>query len=224
MSNVHPKKWLVLIGVSLAAIIIPIDYTIVNTCLALIQNDLKMNISELQWLLTGFGITFCALLTVMGRLADILGRRKLNYIGCIGFGLVSLGAGLSHSAAMLITMRILQGAFGAIMFPSGSAIIADAFPNEQQGKVLGMYGACMGIGLAIGPVLGGLITTWLNWRWIFFINITIVLISLIICLPILRESKHITKTTVDWLGMIFLITFLASLVFAISMGGKCGGN
>ena len=222
MTNTNPKNWLVLIGISLAAIMVPIDYTIVNTCLALIQRDLNMSIAQLQWLMTGFGITFCELLTVMGRLADILGRRRLTYLGCIGFGLASLGAGLSHSSFLLIIMRVLQGIFGAIMFPAGSAIITDAFPKKDQGKVLGIYGACMGIGLAIGPVLGGIITGLLNWRWIFFINIPVIIISLLICIPVLRESKHPCQLSIDWVGMILLILSLASLVFAISMGSEYG--
>jgi len=108
------------------------------------------------------------------------------------------------------------------MFPTGSAIIADAFPPSEHAKVLGIYGACMGIGLAAGTVLGGLITAFLSWRWIFFINIPTLFVSLLICISTLRESKLTQKISIDWLGMVLFIIALASIVFGLSMGRDYG--
>ncbi len=218
----NTRKWLVLLGVSISAICINIDFTIVNTCLSLIQASLSMSMNQLQWLMTGFGIAFCALLTVMGRFADIVGRRRLMYLGVFIFGLSSLGAGLAHSAWVLIAMRFLQGASSAIIFPCATALIVAAFPEEECSKALSLFGASIGIGLAIGPVLGGFITAFLSWRWIFLINVPIIFVSLSVLIPILQESKHPENISIDWGGIVLLVISLSSLVFAISTGSHYG--
>ena len=222
MTMTNTNKWWVLIGTGIAAIIVGIDFTVVNTSLANIQHDLNMGISQLQWIMAGFGITFCALLVAMGRLGDITGRRKILYFGIIGFGLALLGAGFSTTPHFLIAMRVLQGVCGAAIFPCGMAITANAFPQEEQGRALGIYGSIVGIGLAFGPVLGSIIVTLLNWRWIFFINIPVVIVSLLICFVNVQESKMSDHASVDWSGAGLVIIFLGALSFAINEGSNFG--
>lgn len=220
--NAIDKKWWVLIGTSMAMMMVTVDFTIVNTSLANIQRDFQASVIQLQWVMAGFGILFSTMVITMGRLCDIKGRRKFLYSGIIGFALASLGAGLSTSIQFLIAMRILQGLCGAAIFPSGMAITSAAFPQEQQGKALGIYGSVIGIGLAVGPVLGSLIITFLSWRWIFFINLPVVALTLIICFPTVSESKHPHAMKVDWFGVIGITLFLSALVFAITEGPYYG--
>lgn len=218
----YEKKWWALIATGLTNLLITVDFTIVNTSLGPIEKTFHANVDILQWLLSGFGITFCALMIAAGRLGDLLGRRKILYIGAIGFGLASLGAGFAHSIHFLIAMRIVQGFFGAALLPCGMAITADAFPEHQRGRALSIYGSLIGIGLAIGPLLGSIIVSLLNWRWIFFVNIPIIFISLIIAFFVIRESRHPEDSKIDWLGVVFLVTFLATLTFGINQGGVYG--
>lgn len=222
MSDYQKKKWWVLIGVGIVAITICIDFTIVNTILANIQLDLNATVGELQWVMAGFGLLFCTFLITMGRLADLIGRRLLLYIGVIGFGFASLGAGLSQTPTQLILFRVLQGAFGATVFPCGVAIISDAFPKVEHGKALGMYGSILGIGLAIGPVVGGTIVTFASWRWVFLINIPIIIVSMLICIPTVRESKIATKQPIDWWGFLLITLFVSAFVFAINQSPLYG--
>lgn len=216
------RKWWALIGVGIASMIIAIDCTIVFTALSTLQRYFSANVAQLQWFMTGFGITFAALLTAMGRLADQWGRRRVLYLGMLGFVLSSIGAGLSESSNTLIAFRLLQGFFGAANFPAGVAIISHVFPKGQHGRVLGIYGALLGIGLAIGPFLGGVIISLASWRWIFFINIPIILISFLICLFAVEESKARKSSPVDWKAVILLILGLAALIFGITEGPLLG--
>jgi len=214
--NNMDKKWRVLLGTGIAMMIVAIDFTIVNTCLANIQRDLHASINQLQWVMAGFGIFFSTLLVTAGRLSDIKGRRKFMYVGVVGFGLASLSAGLSTTPEFLIAMRIIQGICGAAIYPTGMALTSAAFPEHEQGKALGIYSSIVGVGLAVGPVLGSAIVTFLSWRWIFFINLPVVILSLIICFPVIKESKHPEASSVDWPGAITLIMFLATMVFGIT--------
>lgn len=216
----HP--WWVLVGTGLSALSIAIDFTIVNTVLANIQLDLHATIGQLQWVMAGFGLLFCTFLSVLGRLGDIIGRRLLLYIGIVGFGLASLGAGLSQSPEQLIFFRFLQGAAGAIILPCGSAIVANTFPASQRGRGMGIYGSILGIGLAIGPVLGGFIVSILSWRWIFLINLPIVFVSLVICFTVVRESKLSERIPIDWWGFLFIALFVAALIYAINQSPILG--
>ena len=223
-TDADPKRWWVLVGVGLAAILVAIDYTIVNFCTPTIQHYFSTSTTMLQWLMLGFGISFSACMTAAGKLADIIGRRKLLYASVIIFILASLGAGMAPNMHFLIAMRFLQGLSSAAIFPCGTAIIASTFPESEKAKVLGIYGSILGIGLAIGPVLGGLILSYLSWQWIFFINVPLSIIALFICIVMgqLKESKHIETPPIDWLGTISLIIGIGGLCFIISQGGYFG--
>ncbi|ODN42435.1 MFS transporter [Piscirickettsia litoralis] len=216
------KKWKILIGAGLAVLLIGIDFSVVNTALTVIRNDIGASTSQLQWMMSGYGILFAAMLTVLGRIGDIKGRRKALYVGVIGFGLSSLGAGLSGSALFLIIMRMLQGLFSALLYPAAVSVTAAAFSKEQQGRAMGIFGSFFGIGFAVGPVLGSFITGLLSWRWVFFINVPIVIISLLICLPVVAEKKHPDVTHIDWFGVLSLMIFLLGITFFFNEGPRYG--
>lgn len=216
------RKWWVLVASGLAGLLVAVDFTIVNTCLPRIQAEFHATDHSLQWIITGFGISFCALMTPCGRLADLIGRRKVFYGATIGFLLASLGAGLSQSMNMLIVMRFLQGALGAPVFPASIAIATAIFPEEEHSRALGILGSLTGVGLGIGPVLGGLIASSLSWRWIFFINVPILFISLIMAYATMPESRLEQEQHIDWWGSLFLILFLSGLLVYVNEGAILG--
>ncbi len=216
------RKWGVLLGTGLASIIVTIDFTIVNMALPALQTSLAATLSQLQWVVEAFGIPFCALLIIMGRLGDLKGHRRFLYWGMLGFGIASCTAGLSIAPWQLIASRFAQGLFGATIFPCGMAITADAFPKKERGRALGLYGGLLGIGLAIGPVLGGAILSFTSWHWLFFINVPLVFLSFAICLIYVRETKIAKEIPIDWKGVAYLILGLGSLVYLIVEGPNRG--
>lgn len=230
MSNPHhdinPKRWWILVGISIAGILVAIDFTIVNICLPAMQDYFGISTNTLQWLMLGFGIAFASCMTSAGKLADIIGRRKVLYTSVIVFILSSLGAGFATHIHFLIAMRFVQGLASAAIFPCGTAIIASSFPESERSTAIGLYGSTLGIGLAMGPVLGGLIVSYLSWQWIFFINVPISLLSLLICYFIgkMKESKHTQTPPIDWLGTLSMIVGIAGFCFTVSQGAYFGWN
>ncbi len=216
------KKWGVLIGTGLSSMLVSIDFTVVNTSLVAIQNSLNASVIDLQWFIAAFGIPFCVLLVIFGRLADLWGRRMILYAGMTGFGLASLAAGFSGTSLELIFWRFFQGLFGASIFPCGMALTADVFPKKEHGKALGLFFGILGVGLALGPVIGGLITHALGWHWIFFINIPVIILSFLICIPSVPKSKTNLKQKIDWQGLILIFVGLSALVIWITEGSYLG--
>lgn len=219
------RKWWVLIGVSIASFLGCIDFTIVNTALPAIQSALNVNVTKLQWVINVFILALSAFMVIMGRLADIYGRRLVLYIGMIIFGLSSLGAGASPNIEWLIFFRFLQGISCAILYTASGAIVSNAFPANERGKAIGTLFGVNGVGLAIGPVFGGILVSALSWRWIFLINVPAILTSLIICFASVSESRNREHgTKIDWPGLVTLIITLSTFVFAITQGQAWGWN
>jgi EmrB/QacA subfamily drug resistance transporter len=219
----NKSRYLVLIGVSLVSFLGCIDFTIVNTALPAIQTGLNMSMTELQWVINIFLLGLCACMVIMGRMADLYGRRLILYIGMLGFGLTSLGVGLSSNIPLLLSFRLGQGIFTAILYTATGAIVSNAFDKKDRGKAMGILFGVNGIGLAIGPVLGGIIVGALSWRWVFLVNVPLIILSFIICIPNVRESKSQEKgMRIDWWGLLFLSIGLSSLVFALVNGYSWG--
>ena len=216
-------KWWVLVSVGIASFLGCIDFTIVNTALPAIRSDLHATVSELQWLINIFLLALSALMVVMGRLADIYGRRRVLFAGAIGFGLASLGAGLATQIDMLIAFRLAQGVACAVLYTASGAIVSNAFPEAERGKAIGWLFGINGLGLALGPVTGGAIISLLDWRWIFLINVPLIAISLLICVLSVRESRaERPKSTLDWVGSGLLIAGLSAGLLASSQGYQWG--
>lgn len=217
------RKWWVLGGVSIASFLGCIDFTIVNTALPAIQTTFQCTVNQLQWIINIFILALSTCMVIMGRLADMYGRRLVLYIGMITFGLASLAAGLTDNIFQLIVCRLVQGMASAILYTATGAIVSQAFPPKEKGKAIGALFGVNGIGLAIGPVLGGMIVSLLNWRWIFFINVPFIILSLIICGLSVHESKdENSNKKIDWLGLGTLITALPLLIFGIIQASQNG--
>lgn len=210
------RPWLTLLATGIGSLIISVGFSIINTILANIQKDLGASVEQLQWMVSGFGLLFCTFLITMGRIGDIIGHRLILIIGLIGFGFVSLVGGLAAEPWHLIICTTCQGIFAAMIFPTGLALVAAAFPKAQQGRALGLKSSILGVGLAIGPVLGGIIVHFSSWRWVFFINIPFLLASLVLVIFFVKESKSNQQKSLDIWGALLLTVGISALVYGIN--------
>src|SRR4051794_30227215 len=203
------RKWWTLIAVSVATFMLLLDITVVNTALPSIQKDLSANFTDLQWVIDAYTLALAAVVLTAGSLADRLGRRGVFAAGLAIFALASLAAGLAPDATFLNVSRAVQGIGAAAMFSVSLALVAQEFSaGRERGAAMGVYGATIGMAVAVGPLVGGAITDGLGWRWVFFINVPIGLAAITVSFAKLRESRDPNATRVDWLG---LASFSAAL-------------
>lgn len=149
------RKWWALLGVSIASFLGCVDFTIVNTALPALQADLGASVDSLQWVINGFILALSSVMVLVGRLADLHGRKRMLFIGLGVFGLASLAAGLAGRVDGLIAARVVQGLACAVLYTASGAIVASTFASHEQGKAFGVLFGVNGVGLAVGPVLGG---------------------------------------------------------------------
>src|SRR3954468_13847878 len=214
-SPLMDRKWWTLTAVSAGVFMLLLDVTIVNVALPDIQSAFGASLSDLQWVIDAYALSLAALLLTAGSLADLLGRRRLFAIGIVAFTAGSLLCGLSTSATFLTLARAFQGVGAAIMFATALALIADAFRGRDRGAAFGIFGAITGIAVAVGPVLGGVITSGLSWRWIFFVNIPIGILALVVTLLRVEESRAPGAQRPDWAGFVTFSLALAGLVYGL---------
>src|SRR6266705_4790359 len=167
------RKWWTLLSVSFGLFMIMLDNTVVNVALPSIQKALNVSQSELEWVVVGYALTFATVMLTGGKLADLFGRRRLFIIGLVVFTASSLACGLAPNAGFLIGARTVQGVGAAIMNPATLGIITATFPPRQRGTAIGIWAGTSAMALAIGPLVGGLLTEKVNWSWIFFINVPV---------------------------------------------------
>jgi EmrB/QacA subfamily drug resistance transporter len=209
------NKWWTLVAVCLGTFMLLLDITIVNVALPDIQRALSSTFADLQWIVDAYALTLAAFLLTAGSLADMYGRRVLYLIGLAVFTCASVLCGFATSTLMLQLSRGLQGVGGAIMFSVSLALLADAFRGRERGVAFGVWGAITGLAVAIGPLLGGVLTSGISWRWIFFVNAPIGVIAVIITVLRVSESKNPRATRPDWAGFVLFTLALASLIYAL---------
>jgi EmrB/QacA subfamily drug resistance transporter len=183
------RKWWTLAAVAFGLFMIMLDNTVVNVALPAIAADLQVGLSELEWIVTGYALTFASLMLTGGKLADLLGRRLIFIVGLAIFTLSSLVCGLAGSGEMLIGARVVQGAGAALMNPATLSIIAATFPPRQRGMAIGIWAGVSALALALGPLVGGLLTDHVSWSWIFFVNVPIGIVAIAASLLLIPESK-----------------------------------
>jgi EmrB/QacA subfamily drug resistance transporter len=183
------RKWLTLAAVSFGLFMIMLDNTIVNVALPSIQSALHLKISELEWVVTGYALTFGALMLTGGKLADLFGRRMIFVVGLAVFTLSSLACGLAGSASVLIGARVVQGVGAALMNPATLSIITVTFPPRLRGTAIGIWAGVSALALAIGPLVGGLITEQISWNWIFYINVPVGVLGILAAFMFIDESR-----------------------------------
>jgi EmrB/QacA subfamily drug resistance transporter len=182
-----------------------------------------MSLSSLEWIVTAYALTFAALLITGGKLADLYGRRRIFVVGLAIFTLSSLACGLAPSAGFLIGARAVQGVGAALMNPATLSIITATFPPRQRGTAIGIWAGVSALALAIGPLAGGLISEKLNWNWIFFVNVPVGALAILVSLLVIRESRDTShEQSIDLPGLVTSIGFLFSLSYALIEGNGHG--
>jgi EmrB/QacA subfamily drug resistance transporter len=209
------NKWWTLVAVCLGTFMLLLDVTIVNVALPDIQLALHSTFSDLQWVVDAYALTLAAFLLTAGSLADMYGRRLLYLIGLAVFTAASVLCGFAASTLMLELSRGLQGVGGAIMFAVSLALLADAFRGRDRGVAFGVWGTVTGLAVAIGPLLGGILTSGLSWRYIFFVNVPIGIVAVVITVMKVAESRAPQASGPDWLGFLIFTVALASLVYGL---------
>src|SRR5271165_3385765 len=209
------NKWWTLTAVCAGTFMLLLDVTIVVVALPEIQTSLHASFADVQWVIDAYALTLASLLLTTGVLADRYGRRKLFSIGLAVFTLGSLTCGLAQSAPMLIISRSAQGVGGAIVFATSLALLAESFRGKDRGVAFGIWGAITGVAVSLGPILGGAITTGLNWRGIFLVNIPVGVAALAVTLSKVPESRSAHPGQPDWAGFALLTTGLVGFVYGL---------
>jgi EmrB/QacA subfamily drug resistance transporter len=216
------RKWWTLIAVCIGTFMLLIDVTIVNVALPDIQTALKSTFSDLQWVVDAYSLMLAALLLTTGSLADLFGRRRVFAIGLCIFTVSSLLSGLATTPLFLNVARGAQGVGAAAMFSTSLALLASSFRGRERGMAFGVWGTITGLAVAIGPVVGGALTTEFGWRWIFLVNVPIGVIGVIVTLLRVEESRQPGARHPDWLGALTFSGALAALVYALIQGESKG--
>ncbi len=216
------RKWWTLVAVAIGTFMLLLDVTIVNVALPDIERALHASLADLQWVIDAYALTLAALLLTAGSLADLYGRRRLFAIGIVVFTLGSLLCGVATTPTFLSLARAAQGVGGAIMFATGLALLSNAFQGRERGTAFGVFGAVTGVAVAVGPVLGGAITSGLSWRWIFLVNVPVGVAALAVTLERVDESRPSGARRPDWLGLVTFSTGLAALVYGLIRSSEDG--
>jgi EmrB/QacA subfamily drug resistance transporter len=209
------RKWWTLAAVGIGIFMLLLDITIVNVALPQIQRQLHASISDLQWVVDAYALSLAALLLTAGSLADLLGRRVVFATGIAIFTAGSVLCGAAQTPLFLSLARAGQGVGGSVMFATSLALLANAFRGADRGIAFGVFGAITGIAVAVGPVLGGAITSGLSWRWIFFVNIPIGVVAIALTLLRVEESRDPEAGRPDWLGFVSFSSALGLLVYGL---------
>jgi EmrB/QacA subfamily drug resistance transporter len=217
------RKWWTLGVVCVATFMLLLDITVVNTALPAIQRDLGGSFADLQWVVDAYALSLAALVLTAGALADRLGRRRLFAIGLGVFAFASLLCALAPDPLFLNLARGAQGVGGAIMFAVSLALVAQEFRSgPERGMAMGIYGASIGVAVAVGPLVGGLLTDGLGWEWVFLVNVPIGLAAIAVTYWQVVESRDPDATRVDWGGLLTFSSALFLLVLALVRGNDEG--
>jgi EmrB/QacA subfamily drug resistance transporter len=217
------RRWWTLGAMCFALFMIMLDNTVVNVALPSIQRDLHTSLSALEWTINAYTLTFAVLLVTGGRLGDIFGRRRMFLFGVVTFALSSAAIGFSPNDTWLIAGRAIQGIGAAFMMPATLSIISNAFPPHERGKAIGTWAGVSAIALAIGPLVGGWMVEHWSWQAIFFINVPVAAIAVVVTLWAAHESRDETAVrTIDFPGVLTLGAGIGSLVLALVEGNTWG--
>src|ERR1700761_6445611 len=200
-----PRRWLILVVIAVAQLMVVLDATVMNIALPSAQHDLGFSNVDRQWVVTAYSLTFGSLLLFGGRLADLVGRRLMFITGLAGFALASAVGGASVNFSMLVTARACQGVFGAMLAPAALSLLATTFTDpKERGKAVGIYGAIAGAGAAVGLLLGGVLTTYLSWRWCLFINLIFAGAAIVGGALLLRRAERAPGGQLDIPGVVLV--------------------
>ncbi|TDC65801.1 MFS transporter [Streptomyces hainanensis] len=213
-----PRRWTALIFIAIAQLMVVLDGTVVNIALPWAQQDLDISQANTQWVITSYALAFGGLLLFGGRIADLWGRQRAFVIGLIGFALASALGGAATNQAMLFGSRALQGVFGALLAPAALSLLTVLFTDtKERAKAFGVYGAIAGAGAAVGLLLGGTLTEYLDWRWTFYVNIPFAVVAAIGAIMVIREPESARNhSRLDIPGVVLASAGLVALVYGFT--------
>src|SRR5215204_931830 len=212
------RKTFALVLLCCASFVAVLDLTIVAIALPSVRRELGFSGGDVQWILTGYALSFLGFLLLMGRAGDLYGRRRLFVYGLALFAAASLLGGLAWAPWVLVVARLLQGVGGAALVPASLALVSATFAEgEERNRAMGVYGAMAGVGFIFGMVLGGVVTEFLGWRWVLFVNVPVALAALLPAPAAVPESQDEgAPRALDPIGALTVTSGLASLIYAIS--------
>jgi len=223
VTGADPRRWLILAVVALAQLMVVLDATIVNIALPSAQQALHFSDIERQWVVTAYALAFGSLLLLGGRLTDLIGRKATFIAGLIGFAGASAAGGAAGSFGMLVAARACQGAFGALLAPAALALLTTTFEGtKDRGKAFGVFGAIAGAGGAVGLLLGGLLTQYLDWRWCLYVNLVFAAIACAGALVLLRRQPASRRARLDLPGLVAEVGGMFGIVYGFSNAASDG--
>lgn len=218
-----PNRWKALVFIALAQLMVVLDATIVNIALPSAQQDLGISDGNRQWVVTAYALAFGGLLLFGGRIADLWGRKRAFVVGLIGFAAASALGGAATNEAMMFGARALQGVFGALLAPAALSLLAVMFTDaKERAKAFGIYGAIAGGGGAVGLILGGFLTEYLDWRWTFFVNIPFAIVAAAGAYFVIREPEGRNRNPLDIPGVLLSTLGLVALVYGFTRAESDG--
>jgi len=220
MAQARTNPWLILVVLTTGFFMILLDTTIVNVAIPSMSTGLNTTLDQILWVLNAYILVYAVLLITAGRLGDLFGQRTLFAIGLFVFTLASALCGISQSVDQLIAARILQGVGGALLTPQTLAILTSIFPPERRGAAFGVWGGVAGLATIAGPTIGGAIITYINWRWIFFINVPIGIAALIATFAIIPDLRPGRRQGWDLVGVVLASAGLFGIVFGLIEGQR----
>jgi EmrB/QacA subfamily drug resistance transporter len=213
----NARRWLILGVVCLGQLMVVLDATVVNIALPVAQHDLVFSNADRQWVVTAYSLAFGGLLLLGGRLADLMGRKRMLIIGMIGFAAASALGGASTSFGMLVVGRAIQGGFGAMLAPAALSTLTVTFTNPaERGKAFGIFGAIAGAGGAVGLLLGGVLTEYLSWRWCLYVNVVFSVVAVTAAARLLRRDRRNPSVHLDVPGTVLVVLGLVGIVYGLS--------
>jgi EmrB/QacA subfamily drug resistance transporter len=219
----HTRRWAILAVLATAQLMVVLDTTVVNIALPSAQKALGFSSGDRQWVVTAYALAFGSLLLLGGRLADLLGRKRVFIIGLVGFAAASAIGGAANGFGMLVTARAVQGAFGAMLAPAGLALLTTTFTqSKERAKAFGIYGAIAGGGAAVGLLLGGVLTEYLSWRWCMYVNLIFAVGAVLGGMALLHNQPAEDKPRLDIPGVVSVSAGLFSLVYGFSHAESAG--
>src|SRR5579859_6493589 len=213
----NDHRWLILVIVAVAQLMVVLDATVVNIALPSAQRALGFPNSDRQWVVTAYALAFGSLLLLGGRLGDMFSRKRVFITGLAGFALSSALGGAATSFEMLVAARTLQGVFGAILAPAALGTLVSTFRDpRERGRAFGVFGSVAGGGGAVGLILGGVLTQYFSWRWTLYVNLVFAAIAVAGAVAYMQSNRPDTRPRIDWLGTVLASAGLFLIVFGFS--------
>jgi EmrB/QacA subfamily drug resistance transporter len=213
----HARRWLILLLLGVAQLMVVLDATIVNIALPSAQHALGFSDDGRQWVVTAYALAFGSLLLLGGRIGDVFGRKRTFVVGLLGFAGASVLGGLAQSFGVLVGARALQGLFGALLAPAALSLLTTTFTEPvERAKAFGVFGAVAVGGAAIGLLLGGILTEYLNWRWCLYVNLVIAIPAALAAMPLLHNQAPAVKPQLDIPGTVTASTGLFAIVYGLA--------